>query len=76
LRGGVLDPAVSMFAVPPAIASLTRVDTITTQRRTCPMPVLAPDSTRFATARVPVRDSAAHDAMPTLAPPCENPLRR
>jgi hypothetical protein len=76
LRGGSLAPPASVLVAPHTAASLTRVDTIRARRRTCPMPVLAPDSARFAAGPIPVRDSLSRDPMPTFAPLCENPLRR
>lgn len=69
-----LSPAASML-VAPGLAAF-RVDSLQAPRRTCPMPVMTPDTTRFPVISRSRRDSLLQDPMPTVAPRCENPLHR
>jgi hypothetical protein len=43
--------------------------------RTCPMPVLTPDTTRLERMRVLPADTSARASMPIVKPDCSNPLR-
>ena len=69
-----LTPAASMLVAPGL--SAFRVDSLRAPRHTCPMPVMTPDTTRFPVISRSRRDSLFEDPMPTVAPRCENPLRR
>ena len=75
LSGGTLAPPTSIITAPQIPANIV-LDPARARLRTCPMPVLAPDSTRFAKRSAPVRDIVPQDRMPILTPSCENPLRR
>src|SRR5262252_4386708 len=51
-------------------------DSVGAPRRTCPIPILVPDSTGLERAFSQRLDSASRTRMPILKPPCTNPLKR
>ena len=62
--------------LPGSTITITRADTTRSAVRTCPMPVLKPDSSKFGRMRVMNLDSTHKSAMPVISPPCVNPLNR
>ena len=59
-----------------ASPTISAHDTATTVRRTCPMPIAAPDTTRLDRMPLTAGDTTRRDAMPVGQPQCVNPLRR
>jgi hypothetical protein len=72
LRGGAISPALSVATPNKRPAA---IDSTPASRRTCPMPVLTPDSTRYSVAVPSAPSAAKRQAMPVVVPTCHNPLR-
>ena len=56
-------------------SSLVSVDSTRRAIRTCPMPVLVPDTARLERIRVIVSDTLRRDPMPVAKLECSNPLQ-
>jgi hypothetical protein len=65
-----------MLTLPVPAVTVTRADTLRNPVRTCPMPVLKPDTSKFPSMRVIKPDSTYKSTMPVIRPACVNPLNR
>jgi len=61
---------------PPRTSLLVAADSTTHSIRTCPMPVLVPDTARLERMRIISRDTLVREPMRMAKPECSNPLRR
>ena len=62
--------------LPGSTIAVIRADTSRSAVRTCPMPVLKPDTAKYGRIRMFKLDSTHKSTMPVIPPPCVNPLNR